>query len=149
MEFGRLVTQQDEWGCGIACVASLLAISYRDARARLERCKNAGINEKPEGLTLSPIYKVIRDAGYKVTKPYKARSYPIGTITLLTSSFGRYKGSGHYMLLTARGWMDPWYNINRRPRKAGYRSLLPKNTGVTAALTVKRSGSSRKSAARF
>jgi len=139
MEFGRLVTQRDEWGCGAACVASLLAISYGDALTRLEHYKGAGINEQPKGLEPTPIIHVLRDAGYEATKQYKACSWPLGTIVLLTWEFGRYKDCGHYMLLTGRGWMDPWYNLNKRPRKSQYRSVLPKNTAVKAALVVKRS----------
>jgi hypothetical protein len=139
MEFGRLVTQRHEWGCGAACVASLLAISYSDALARLEQRKGAGINEQPKGLEPSPIVHVLRTAGYEVAKQYKTSSWPLGTIVLLTWEFGRYKGCGHYMLLTARGWMDPWYNLNKRPRKAQYRSVLPKNTAVKTALVAKRS----------
>lgn len=139
MRFGRLVTQKDDWGCGAACVASLLAISYYEARKRLEQRKGAGINEASKGLEPSPIAHVLRDAGYEVTKQYKASSWSLGTIVLLTWEFGRYKDSGHYMLLTERGWMDPWYNLNKRPRISQYRPVLPKNTAVKAALVVKRS----------
>lgn len=139
MEFGRLLRQKHAWGCGAACVASLLEIPYTDALARLEQYKGAGINEQPKGLEPSPIAHVLRDAGYEVTKQYKASSWPLGTIVLLTWRFGRYKDCGHYMLLTGRGWMDPWFNLNECPRKAQYRSALPKNTAVVVALVVKRS----------
>ena len=139
MEFGRLLAQKHEWGCGAACVASLLAIPYNDALERLEQYKGACINEKPKGLEPSPIAHVLRDAGYKVTKQYKAISWPLGTIVLLTWRFGRYKDCGHYMLLTGHGWMDPWFNLNKRPREAKYRSVLPKNTTVEVALVAKRS----------
>jgi hypothetical protein len=105
----------------------------------LEQIKGAGINEQPKGLEPSPIVSVLRAAGYEVAKQYKASSWPLGTIVLLTWEFGRYKDCGHYMLLTARGWMDPWYNLNKRPRKAQYRSALPKNTAVKTALVAKRS----------
>jgi|SRR6185437_57214 len=143
MEFGRLVAQKDEWGCGAACVASLLRTSYKDAVARLERDKGAGVNEqrngKEKGLEPFNIVHVLRVAGYEVTKQSKACSWPLGTIVLLTWRWGRYKKSGHYMLLTDRGWMDPWYNLNRRPRKAKYRQVLPRRTAVEAALVIRRS----------
>ncbi len=35
----RLVKQLDEWGCGVACVASLLGISYKKAKDALVEIK--------------------------------------------------------------------------------------------------------------
>ena len=139
MEIGKLVSQQDEWGCGAACVASLLGISYADAKLRLEAHKGADINARPKGLEPLPITKVLEDVGYKVNRRYKASTWPLGTIVLLTWKFGRYKNSGHYMLLTGHGWMDPWFNLKEKPRTSKYRASLPKNTAVACAIVVQRS----------
>ena len=36
MKKNRLVSQEDEWGCGVACIASLLGGSYESAMAMVK-----------------------------------------------------------------------------------------------------------------
>jgi predicted double-glycine peptidase len=45
-----LVSQDDEWGCGAACMASLLGIPYQKAKQLVEEVKGRSINAKPYGL---------------------------------------------------------------------------------------------------
>lgn len=134
MKKNRLVSQQDEWGCGVACVASLTGLSYKEARRRLQQHKGASIDAEPEGLELEPIIKVLREAGIRMEQTSGLKRWPLGTIAFLSEERGRYKGSGHYLLKTAEGWMDPWSNMDETPRRAGFVDRLPHGTGVQAAL---------------
>ena len=40
-----LVVQEEEWGCGAACVASLLGVSYEDAKTLVEEEKGIPIDK--------------------------------------------------------------------------------------------------------
>jgi hypothetical protein len=127
-----LVTQKDEWGCGIACVASLLGISYRSAKARLQRANHRRINFAEEGLNVAPIIAVVRKAGIEVKRHHSLKSWPEGTIVFLSDKVGVYKGTGHYLLKTSRGWMDPWGST--AVPKAQYRKHLPRTSRVEVGL---------------
>ena len=130
----RLVRQLDEWGCGVACLASALRISYKDARTRLEIRKGRGIDAKRCGLWPGQIRDVLRDAGLVYHKISKAERWPVGTIIFLSEITGCYAPYGHYMLKTPDGWMDPWVNMSKLPRYARFRNRLPNNTSVQVAL---------------
>nr|WP_158651760.1 cysteine peptidase family C39 domain-containing protein [Marinobacterium profundum] len=137
MNKNQLVVQEDEWGCGVACVASLLGITYIDAMDRLQEANLHKIDFANEGLELEPIISVLKKAGMRVSIENNLKLWPIGTIAFLNENDGDYKGSGHYLLRTTEGWMDPWYNVlyqNPQPRQAKFRKLLPRNTSVQAAL---------------
>ncbi len=130
----RLVKQLDEWGCGVACVASLLGISYKKAKDSLVEIKGNEIDGKPYGLSLRALSKLIPShiAIYKGVDDINR--WPIGTIVFLSEESGQYAGSGHYILKTPTGWMDPWANSGNLPRQAKFRTRIPGNTTIQAAL---------------
>jgi hypothetical protein len=130
----RLVKQLDNWGCGVACAASLLGISYKKAREALIEIKGNDIDSKPCGLSLRALSKLIpsHKAVYKGVQDINR--WPIGTIAFLSEDSGRYAGSGHYVLKAPNGWMDPWANSEKLPRQPKFRAKLPINTTIQAAL---------------
>lgn len=130
----RLVTQLGEWACGVACVASALGITYRDALKRLEKHKGSKVSDRPRGLELDPIIRVMTDAGVLITEQTKYRQWPPGTIAFLSEDWGRYKGGGHYLLRCPNGWMDSWVNFPDTPRRSAYRERLPRGTRLQVAL---------------
>lgn len=132
----RLVTQLGEWACGVACVASALGISYSDALRRLEKYKSAKVSDRPRGLELDPIIRVMTEAGSQVIEKTESRKWPLGTIVFLSEDWGKYKGGGHYLLRCPDGWMDSWVNFPDKPRQAAYRQRLPYGTSVQVALVA-------------
>lgn len=128
------VTQKDEWGCGVACVASLLDIAYDDAKVRLESSKGATLNQRPKGLELDAIVHVLHDAGISVVANWYAAKYPVGTIALVFGA-GNY-ADGHYLLRVPNGWMNPWETLydRRRKRTSSIKKTLPRGTRVDVAL---------------
>lgn len=130
----RVVKQLDEWGCGVACAASLLGISYKKAKDALIEIKGNEIDSKPCGLSLRALSKLIPSHRPVYGGAQDFSRWPIGTIAFLSEETGRYAGSGHYILKTPDGWMDPWANSENLPRQAKLRTRIPNNTTVQAAL---------------
>lgn len=120
------VTQEDKWGCGVACIASLLGITYREARDAVEIAKGGRVNARPAGLELHVIAEALRSHGVKVVADWYPSRIPNGTIVFVAGG-KRYGEAGHYILKTPKGWMDPWYNL-RKARKAEYRADYPRGT---------------------
>jgi hypothetical protein len=52
MKRNRPVTQLDEWGCGVACVASYLELSYGEAKTHLERYKRNLVDPDPKDMEI-------------------------------------------------------------------------------------------------
>ncbi len=127
--------QQDEWGCGVACVASLIGVPYDVAKKRLVEYKGRGINQSPKGLELDPIVYVLHDAGIEVLADWFAKDFPDGTIAYIKG--GAPYECGHYLLKVPGGWMDPWFNMPAEDRVAKIRKGLPKGTKVKVALIPK------------
>lgn len=132
------VAQKDEWGCGIACVASLLSISYEEAYWCLRNQKGESISGGNPGLELHHIALALQAYGFKVVADWEeAPEYPVRTI-LFVEGPEPYDG-GHYILRVTKGWMDPWRNINRpsEKRKAGVIKNYPAGTVFSVALVPK------------
>lgn len=127
-----LVSQEDEWGCGAACVASLLGISYREAKQLVEKEKKLSVNEEPFGLELHHIAIALQKKGVKVIADWDPEEIPEGSIVCIGGK-SRYKDE-HYILRTPDGWMDPWYDLKKKHMVAQYREGYPKGANFLVAL---------------
>ena len=111
----RLVPQEDEYGCGIACVASILGIDYSVVSDLLGR---------PSGMLFgSTLYKLVEREKCKKGQPvrYRRRSWKSvekGDVKVKVGTLAMVRADDHFIVWTNRGWMDPWSNYPRRPRKA-------------------------------
>lgn len=128
-----LVSQEDKWGCGAACVASLLDISYAKAKKLVEREKGCSVNAKPRGLELHHIALALKKH-VKVVADWSPDEIHDGSIVCISGS-APYDGD-HYILKTPHGWMDPWYNLDENTMEAKYRKRLPKGTSFLVALVA-------------
>lgn len=127
----ELVEQQDDWGCGAACIASLLGIGYSEAKQLVEAVKGKAVGAPPRGLELWHIAIALRQRGVRVVADWDPPNIPNGSIVCIWGQ-GRYKDC-HYMLRTPKGWMDPWYNL-RKQRQARYRKDYPRGAAFFSAL---------------
>lgn len=127
-----LVTQDDEWGCGAACVASLLNISYHEAKELVESVKGKSVNESPPGFELHHLALALKKKRFKVVADWSPDGIPDGAIVCISGP-PPYDGD-HYILKTPHGWMDPWYNLDENKRAAKYRKRLPNGTSFLVAL---------------
>ncbi|MCX7564492.1 hypothetical protein OS176_13270 [Xanthomonadaceae bacterium XH05] len=136
----ELVEQKEEWGCGVACVASFLGTTYDDARELLRKQKGGKtVQAAPKGLELHHIALALQERGYRVVADWREPSqFREGTIVCISGD-KPYDGH-HYIIKTRKGWMDPWHNIGTKPRKADFRKSYPKGTEFLVALVPQPAG---------
>ena len=129
-----LVVQKEEWGCGVACVASFLGVTYDESRELLRKQKNGRtVQAAPKGLELHHIALALQEKGYRVIADWlEPGRFREGTIVCISGA-APYDGH-HYMVKTRQGWMDPWHNLGTKPRKAGFRQSYPDGTEFLVAL---------------
>ncbi|MBS3170842.1 hypothetical protein J4223_03625 [Candidatus Woesearchaeota archaeon] len=119
----KVVAQEHTMGCGIACVASLCNLSYKNALDFFEKkyawsrgyyCREIAFVLKKKDLDYS--WKKIN---------FKTKSLiRIGSIVFIARS-SKWP-FGHYLLKTEKGWMNPWINFpSITPVKAGFQKKLP------------------------
>lgn len=119
------VAQEESMGCGIACVASRLGITYQEA------IKKSGLSERSytRGYYCRDLVKILNEFGEK---------YAFKKVGLRDKELVRANGSivfakrgkkylvGHWLLKTPYGWMDPWINWpSIHPSIAGYHQKFP------------------------
>lgn len=143
--YGLVSQNKDEWGCGVACVASLTGSSYEEAKELLESVKGAPIGARPKGLELDHIARALKEHKIVVVADWEEPApgrYRNGTIVCIGDSEAS-RDSHHYMLKTPYGWMDPWHNMDKEPRRAGYRQRFPRGKYFLVALVPKRRATRR------
>ncbi|MEK6909251.1 MAG: hypothetical protein AABX23_04330 [Nanoarchaeota archaeon] len=122
----RLVAQEEGMGCGLACVASELGITYQEARklsGRLEKSYTSGYS-------CLDLVKALNKNGinytFKRVAPARDKAILGREGTIAFSRRSRKYPEGHWLLKTSNGWMNPWINwpsIN--PAQAGYQREFP------------------------
>lgn len=128
------VAQEDVMGCGVACVANRLGISYPQALQLFDRPGDA----KTIGYKCKYIVEALRRGGvearlHHIKPPVRhaiiSGSHPDirGVIVLLVrSELYPYQ---HYLLKMPEGWIDPWINMHDDPdirqARVGVRHVLP------------------------
>ena len=122
----RAVAQQDDWGGGVACVASVLGTSYAQIADKLSRKPR----RKPAagaGPSVAQLRRILnegfKETGlvYELDRPFigDPDSLETGTIVSLVS--------GRYLMRAGDGWMDP--------TTARIRKRLPEKVHQTLVLT--------------
>ncbi len=120
----RPVAQQDAAGGGIACVASVLGISYGDALAKLGLGKSAKAGKAPTGEALRRVLnEAFKDTGlaYEIDHPFIGDPDGLETGSIVSLENGR------FLMRAADGWMDPAGGKIRR--------RLPSKVGAALVLT--------------
>jgi hypothetical protein len=126
----RAVAQEDDWGGGVACVASVLGLSYAQIAAKLGEKWRRKPGQKPApgpGPAAELLRRILNDGfketglGYELDGPFigDPNALETGTIVSLTS--------GRYLMRTADGWMDP--------ASARIRKRLPEKVQTALVLT--------------
>ena len=98
----RAVAQEDDWGGGVACVASVLGASYAQIAAKLGRRPARGPGP-PVELLRRILNDGFKDTGlvYELDQPFIGDPYSMETGTIVSLM------SGRYLMRAAAGWMDP------------------------------------------
>ena len=123
----KSVTQEFEYGCGIACYAFALNISYKDAVAILGSKQATSTRFWIKDLTMA-----LTNAGLGYMYRYVPLNYENlccaeNSIVLIRRS--KTYPAGHYLIKHNNRWMDPWMNLpenkNITQAKSGFRLELP------------------------
>lgn len=123
----KSITQEFEYGCGIACYAFVAGRTYKDAALVLGLAQAQSTR-----FWVKDLKDALNRAGlaYKslYIKPRKRHMiYQEGAIVLIRRS-ERYP-SGHYLVRHNNQWMDPWINLRFGAKivhaQSGYRRRLP------------------------
>jgi len=123
----KSITQEFDYGCGVACFAFVTNLTYKQAVKALGRQQTIKHGWRPSDLT-----NALNDSGQKYKNKYVKKSdasqtYPAGTIVLIERSED-YK-VGHYLVRHNGKWMDPWINMTQDSilahAKSGFREELP------------------------
>ena len=121
------VTQKDDMGCGIACVAHITNQSYAQVVELFGKVK-----AQTSGFTLKELSAVLEHLGVNNNRRFirpktKHLIYREGTIVFIKRS--RLYPDGHYLLRHDGLWMDSWINSpldqDIRNASSGFRRRLP------------------------
>lgn len=121
----KSVTQKHGMGCGVACVAAVLDISYDSALRLFKKPEQAW----SKGFLCRDIVKALLtkkiNYRFKFVKNRKDKVlFKTGTIVFTQAS--KSYPHGHYLVKTKRGWMNPWVNFPEiTPAKSAIVKELP------------------------
>ncbi|MBP7760922.1 hypothetical protein KA093_03960 [Candidatus Saccharibacteria bacterium] len=130
----KYVAQEDSMGCGVACVANRLGISYANALELFDEPERAGTI----GYACKYIVTALQRGGVEARLHHIKRvdrtlvatgelPLPNGAIVLLEKSV--VYPYQHYLLKVEVGWCDPWINMHENSdiihAESGVRSELP------------------------
>ncbi len=121
----KIITQKHSMGCGVACVASLLNLSYDDALLLFKNPSHAWTRGFMCKELIDAIAKIYPNFKYsKIKNTNDPILKMLGTIVFTESS--KAYPLGHYLLKTKNGWMNPWINYPIiAPAKGGIVRELP------------------------
>lgn len=133
----KYVKQEDAMGCGIACVAYVLGISYRKAVDLFTQKQKRRIR----GFTSKDIVEAIKIFGTTYKSVYVGRETEpkIENNSIIYIPKCGYFPYGHYLVKIQNGYMDPFINLHESnfdytKAKAGLRKTLPNKISMKIAL---------------
>lgn len=123
----KSITQQQDFGCGVACFAFAVNLSYKQTAILLGK-KQANSNR----FYIKDFREALTEYGLKYSsKHIKSHNrnpiYKDGAIVLVRRS--KIYPAGHYLIRHHNQWMDPWINLSKDKNinnaKSGFRKRLP------------------------
>lgn len=121
------ITQEFDYGCGIACFAFVLGLTYQQAAEHLGE-----LQANSTRFWVKDFRIALNDAGKHYISKHIKQSllrtiYEEGAIVLIRRS--KLYPTGHYLIRHKNQWMDPWINLpidnNIEHAKSGFRKRLP------------------------
>jgi hypothetical protein len=105
------ISQEHTLGCAVACVAYRLGISYSEALSRFRDPQNAW----KRGYYCGEVVEALKQGGLL----YQFSEYTGNQLSAFLEREGTFVflepnveyPSGHYLIRTAAGWMNPWTNF--------------------------------------
>ncbi len=116
------VTQEDRFGCGVACAACILKQTYKDTKKLFDE-----VRVEEYGCDCPDITAVLNkaDLNYRWGK-YTGASISEKSIIYLGKS-DQFK-VGHWLVKTKNGWMNPWVTgASVKDAQAEFQNELPES----------------------
>jgi hypothetical protein len=121
----RQIKQQDDWGCGVACVAMLAGVSYRDAKVVVHGKR--GVVGTWTGDLIAALEHFDLNVGARLI-PLRTRDYRQLRVNAVLKANVKKDGSWHWVVWDSdrRAIRDPhdgpegWPSKVRRPRAISY-----------------------------
>ena len=116
----KSITQEEQMGCGIACVAIILNKSYRYTKNFFDNPEYSS----SRGYYCREIVKVLNKRGKdytfsRINEKNKHLLNKEGVIVFIERD--KKYPFGHYLTKTKMGWMNPWINFPAiSPAKSGF-----------------------------
>lgn len=119
MSIFRPIKQEDSFGCSVACIASLLGITYKEAKKLFAKPQNA----KKIGFYCEDIVSALGNEYIWTTNLYYLKE---GAIVFV--DYCKKFPNGHWMIfINDNKYMDSWINYPSYPIEAGYATSIPSN----------------------
>jgi hypothetical protein len=123
----KSITQEFDYGCGVACFAFAMNVSYKRAEELLGEKQAASTRFWIKDFA-SALSKGGKPYAAKYIKPHlRKKIYGEGTIVLIRRA--KHYPTGHYVIRHGGQWMDPWINLpsnkDIHQAKSGFRKKLP------------------------
>lgn len=129
----KYISQEDAMGCGIACVAYILSISYGEAVTLFTDKQKRW----SRGFTSKDITEAIRTFGGAYRSVYIGREEKpcIENSSIVYVPKCKYFPHGHYLVKIQNGYMDPFINLHESnfdhtKARAGLRKTLPSKASM-------------------
>ena len=120
------VTQELDYGCGVACFAFITNMTFQEAVIFLGKEYSIANGWRPSDL-VAALNRFGLTYKNKYVRKKEGVIYPTGTLVLIERS-PQYP-VGHYLVSHNNRWMDPWINLPDDAAlanaKSGFRSTLP------------------------
>lgn len=121
------ITQEFDYGCGIACFAFALDMTYQQAARQLGETQANSTRFRVKDFTVALNNSGKHYIAKYMKPPMMRKIYEEGTIVLIRRS-NQYP-TGHYLIHHKGHWMDPWINLTTdndiNHAKSGFRKRLP------------------------
>ena len=121
------ITQEFDYGCGIACFAFACEMTYEQAAKHL-----GDLQANSTRFWVKDFAAALNNFGKSyvpkhIKPPLMRKIYKEGTIVLVRRS--KQYPTGHYLIRHSEHWMDPWINLpfekGINKAKSGFRKRLP------------------------
>jgi len=120
------ITQELEYGCGVACFAFICNMTFQQAVVFLGKEYSVKHGWRPSDLVVALNRYGLSYKNNYVRKKQKI-VYSNGSMVLIERSPSY--PVGHYLVIHDNQWMDPWINLPEdkvlKNAKSGFRSELP------------------------
>ena len=122
------ITEEQDYGCGVACFAFVCNMTFKQAVTFLDRQYSVRYGWRPSDLVAA-----LNRYGFSYKNHYVRKKhniiYPDDSIVLIERSVNY--PVDHYLVFVGNKWMDPWINLPKSNNLAlaqlGFRDELPSN----------------------